>query len=131
MRPRTDPEVADWLRKSEQDRRAFDLLRDAALPDLVCFLSQQAAEKALKGLLHAAGRTPPWVHDLLALIEELRLAGIEAGALGADAAFLSPFAVVSRYPGFGETDAATAVRAAQAAKRILEFVERAFSGDSP
>jgi HEPN domain-containing protein len=55
-----------WFRLAEQDLAAADvLLRDgSAALRIVGFLSQQAAEKALKAGLLALGAVAPRIHDL-------------------------------------------------------------------
>ena len=40
------------------------MLRQRGSPRNVCYLSQQASEKYLKGLLVADGEKPPKIHDL-------------------------------------------------------------------
>jgi len=65
------PEVLDWVRKVENDLAAARHLArgDWLLPDQMGFFCQQAAEKCLKAFLIAAGRVPPRIHDIDALLE--------------------------------------------------------------
>ena len=44
-----------WLEQAEADRHGAQLLLDGAVYHLVCFLSQQVAEKAVKAFLYASG----------------------------------------------------------------------------
>ena len=92
-------ELASWLEKADADLRAARVLRDAlGLPlEIAAFHYQQAAEKALKGLLVDAGIAPPRTHDLRALLALFpeRPPGIEQEI----AEQLTPFAVIARYPG--------------------------------
>lgn len=44
-----------WLEQSRHDARAADVNRRERHPDIVCFVSQQAAEKALKAFFHQLG----------------------------------------------------------------------------
>jgi len=62
--PGDSVEVADWLAKSAEDRLAAGLLFPHGLHDLVGYLCQQSAEKALKGLLVSLAVQPPYTHDL-------------------------------------------------------------------
>lgn len=54
---RADPlrEGARWLEQAEEDLRTAEVLAAAGRHYMVCFVCQQAAEKALKGLLDALG----------------------------------------------------------------------------
>jgi len=60
------------------------------------FLQQQAAEKALKALIHLAGGEAPFTHDLAALLDLLNELGEQPGG-GDLLSELSFFAVQSRY----------------------------------
>lgn len=67
------------------------------LEDL-CFQAQQAAEKALKGLLVFYGAEPEKTHNLVSLIKELsKYAAIPEEIK--EAAILNDYAVQTRYPG--------------------------------
>ncbi|HWB71115.1 MAG TPA: HEPN domain-containing protein [Egibacteraceae bacterium] len=57
-----------WLRQAEADLEAARLLRER-LAALACFHAQQAAEKALKAVLYAAGERVVLRHSLGALGE--------------------------------------------------------------
>jgi len=127
MKPRDDAEVADWLEKASRDRAAAGLLHTVGLHDLACFHCQQAAEKALKALLIAVGQVPARTHDLQALVVQLTQAAAPLAGIDEAAAYLKGFAVISRYPGFGSVDEATATRAVGAADQIQEAVRAAFA----
>src|SRR5262245_12673762 len=69
-----------------------------ALPADLCYLAQQAAEKALKGVCEHAGLTPPLTHDLKALVDLLD----QQHAVPAEvhrAEVLTRYAVAERYLG--------------------------------
>ncbi len=68
------------------------------LEDL-CFNAQQAAEKALKALLIARQIEFPYVHDLVKLVELLEGGGQQAPKTVREAARITRYAVVARYPG--------------------------------
>jgi HEPN domain-containing protein len=119
-------ELATWLSKASADLEAARHLRTRAdLPvEIACFHYQQAAEKALKGVLVAAGTAPPWIHNLRALLASFQKppAGIEPET----AESLTPFAVLARYPGFREQpDAATVDRFDAFAARCVELLRAA------
>jgi HEPN domain-containing protein len=93
------PDVPDWLAKARVDLQAARLLRgNPDLPgEVAAFHYQQAAEKAIKGILVTQEIVPPRSHDLRALLATMK----DPVGLSEDAAeALTPFAVLSRYPGF-------------------------------
>jgi HEPN domain-containing protein len=103
-----------WVRKAESDYAAAVQLGRADQPfhDERCFHCQQSAEKFLKALLEDLGHAVPKTHDLVVLLKLLvphhaTLVGLRRGL-----AFLTDFAVDTRYPG----DSATK-RQAEAAQR--------------
>jgi HEPN domain-containing protein len=71
--------------------------------DLVCFCSQQAAEKYLKAMLEELGQTVPRTHDLEDLLSRLLPTHPQLLRLRRGCKFLIQFAVDSRYPGFDTT----------------------------
>lgn len=89
-----------WLRKAEKDlyHARFHLADPAEWADEICFLSQQSAEKFLKGLLVAYRVLPMYTHDLKTLIEDLRSVGVILTQTREDCALLSRYAVTTRYP---------------------------------
>lgn len=95
-----DRELAGkWLRLAEEDLGAAEMLSavDPRLTRHALFYCQQAAEKALKGILVAHGTTPPRTHDLTAIwLVAGRLAGWSESP--ADLGKLSEYAVLTRYP---------------------------------
>lgn len=94
----------DWLAHAESDLNLARLGRDhqEILPEQVCFHAQQAAEKALKAVLRDRMIEFPLIHDIEALLDILEKAGLQLPPQFAEAGFLTPFAVESRYPGYGE-----------------------------
>lgn len=119
-----------WLRNAESDLIAAKALKSIAgvTPNLPAFHFQQAAEKAMKGLLLLAGADFPFTHNLkrLAVLVDAACTG---GPFDwpAELARLSAYAVVTRYDDdpaskIGTTDleaaddAATAVVAMAAAR---------------
>jgi HEPN domain-containing protein len=61
-------EYARWREEASQALRGAGLQHDAGLHNWACFLAEQSAQLALKGLLHGLGRGP-WGHDLVRLGE--------------------------------------------------------------
>jgi HEPN domain-containing protein len=114
----------DWMRHEESGLHlaqiAFgdpDVLRNQ-----VAFHAQQAAEKALKGVLIQHGVQFPRTHDLHALVEILRLANIPWPFPSPQIEALSVFAVETRYPGaLSEVSNAEAAEALKHAVAVLEW----------
>jgi len=100
--PPEDPR--EWLNRARSNlvraKEGFHL-SGVYLEDL-CFDAQQAAEKALKALLLHRGVRFPYVHDLAEHIGLLEQSGQEVPGAVRQAARLTRYAVVTRYPGLFE-----------------------------
>jgi HEPN domain-containing protein len=62
MNPDAMGEGRRWLRQAEQDLDDARYNLEGDRYHLVCFLSQQSAEKALKAFLYARGEEMVWGH---------------------------------------------------------------------
>ena len=71
------------------------------LEDL-CFVAQQAAEKAIKAVLLHSGVRFPYVHDLAELVTLMERAGHMPPARVRESSRLTRYAVETRYPGLSE-----------------------------
>jgi HEPN domain-containing protein len=60
-----------WRWAAADAARAASIQRAAGMHNWACFLAEQSAQLAVKGLLHGIGRGA-WGHDLVALGERLR-----------------------------------------------------------
>lgn len=89
-----------WLRFAREDLEGAESLisREGYMPRHVCWLSQQAAEKALKGALVSLSTEFPFRHDL-DVLRNLLPEGWQTRSAHADLAELTQWAVESRYPG--------------------------------
>lgn len=125
MPPNRSDEVRRWLAKACDDLRAGEVVL-AASPPLVedaLFHAQQAAEKAIKGLLVWHGRSFRKTHDL----REVGGAALELDAtlepLLRRAVRLTPFAGVFRYPtDMGEPTPEEAREALALARQVYDAV---------
>lgn len=112
-----------WIRKAENDILSADNnLASTRIPyDVVCYHSQQAAEKCLKALLVYLGAQPPRTHDLLALLQELRLylTSEVPESLEKVCVVLNPYAVEVRYP---DDDSSPTLEDAEEARHSSEIV---------
>ncbi len=94
--PPDDPR--EWLRLARGDA----LMASAEVPgaplELFCFHAQQAAEKAIKAVLLAAGVQFPHTHDIDRLVDLLEGIEIIIPREIREAGFLTEYAVQTRYP---------------------------------
>ena len=102
-RQRFEPDdPREWLNRARGNlARSKVRIPESYLEDL-CFDAQQAAEKAIKGVLIHRGIDFPYIHDLNKLLLLLERAGEQIPEAVRAAKDLSQFAVVTRYPWFGE-----------------------------
>ena len=114
--PANDPH--EWLNRARSNLvRARRREAGVYLEDL-CFDAQQAAEKAVKAVLVARRIDFPYLHDLTHLVSLLKGAGGVLPEAIRDAGRLTPYAVLTRYPGtvrpVTERDYERAVKIAEA-----------------
>ena len=94
--------TSEWVEKAEGDYATLDReARARSNPnyDAICFHAQQCAEKYLKAHLAEAGIEFAKIHDLVALLEQALDVEPMWEVYRENLAFLSDFAVSSRYPG--------------------------------
>ena len=116
----------EWLRKADDDElnaRSILKHRDGT-PTVVCFLSQQMAEKYLKGLLIFYNQTFPKIHDLLELETLLlKITPDIKERMHQDLKLLNRYYIETRYPGdYPEFFWHDAEEAFEAAQKIKNFV---------
>ena len=88
----------EWISRARSSlRKARQTAPGIYLEDL-CFDAQQAAEKAIKAVLLQRGISFPYIHDLGRLLELLAQAGESIPEDVREAAKLSDYAVLTRYP---------------------------------
>jgi len=85
-----------WLAQADADLAAGQRNRESAF--LACFLAQQSAEKALKGLLQWSRGDHQRIHLIASLLDECALAGPVPEALDAAARTLDKYYTTTRYP---------------------------------
>jgi uncharacterized protein len=92
--------LMEWMEAAERDLRGRRDLEDSGNEhsELICWLSQQAAEKYMKALLVSRNLSPVRTHELTLLLAALRAAGMALKGLDADCALLEEHAVSTRYP---------------------------------
>lgn len=135
-------EGARWLAQAEVDVEAARTL-SGQFPALACFHTQQAAEKALKAILHAGGERPVLGHSLGELGALVERHSPRYKDLRAEVAKLDRYYIPTRYPNglpeggqpseaFDEKDAREAIAiAAKSVAYAREFLdERAAGGET-
>lgn len=117
--------VGRWVKKAEEDKLNIQSIlkhRDGT-PSVVCFLSQQMAEKYLKGLLIFFDLELEKIHDLIKLSSLLKNNTPQIMEIGNEATLLNEYYIKTRYvgdyPEFSWKDAEEAYE--EAAKKIKEF----------
>lgn len=114
---------AEWFKKAEEDTLSLNAVLKDGAPSTACFLSQQIAEKYLKGFLISHGVEFPKTHDLLALLSFVPATVPDAVHLKDDFQLLNRYAIETRYPGdIPEVTQRDAEQAAAAAHRVKDFV---------
>jgi HEPN domain-containing protein/predicted nucleotidyltransferase len=116
-----DRDAQTWLRYAEEDLQMAERTAEGRgfAPRWACFLAQQAAEKALKGMLIAHRIDFPPTHDLERL-QDLAPSG-RVTKLDVDLRRLSRWSTRGRYPGdWGEATQADAREAIAAARALVD-----------
>jgi HEPN domain-containing protein len=98
MRRSAIEEARRWLEQATDDLKWADLLNEAGGYHLVCFLSQQVAEKAIKAFLYAQGESPVLGHSVAVLGERAGSYAEEMRLKSASWAVLDGYYVATRYP---------------------------------
>jgi HEPN domain-containing protein len=132
--PDNATEGARWLRQAEQDWQDAQFTREGGRFNLACFLSQQAAEKAIKAYLYHRGAEDVWGHSLIDLCEDAKIFEMFFDTVKSEARQLDKYYYITRYPEFlpGGTpseafDQVDADRAIELSRVVLEFVRERLS----
>jgi HEPN domain-containing protein len=91
-------EASRWLRQAENDLDFARLALREGFFHQACFISQQAAEKALKAVLYALGERVVLGHSLVELVARLSDRTPEIAARREAAGVLDQYYVGTRYP---------------------------------
>ena len=132
-RPLDREEYERWRAEASRALRHGELAAEDGLHNWACFSAEQSAHLAVKGLLHGLG-LGPWGHDLLALAQRAREAGLEISEPVHEAVLrLSRHYMPARYPDahpagspgerYGSADAAQALDDARA---VISLVDEAW-----
>ncbi len=117
--------VKSWFLRGDDDLKLIEvLLREKnPLPNPICFHSQQAGEKYLKGFLAYKDLHVRKIHSLEVLIEDCISTDPSLEELRPSANFLDQFYIESRYPdNYIEFSLEQATNSYEAAKKISAFI---------
>lgn len=115
----------DWFLKAQEDEsNIISLLKHKdGTPGMVCFLSQQMAEKYLKAFLVYVNKPFKKVHDLIELESSIDEKEKNIRSLHDDLKLLNRYYIETRYPGdYPEFSWQEAEGAYEAAKKIKNFI---------
>lgn len=91
-------EAERWLRQAENDVAFARLALQEEYYHQACFISQQAAEKAVKAVLYARGERVVLGHSLVELVKRVGAAVPEIAERREGAGILDQYYVATRYP---------------------------------
>ena len=116
--------VRDWFRYSRNDLISASHLFYDLYPkqsEIACYLSQQCAEKALKGYLFFKETEPPRTHNLIELCQICMKHEYVFSEILDACADLTPYGVAVRYPNELAVDDAIAKSTINKAQIIYDF----------
>ena len=92
-------ETLEWLEYSKRDFDSAAFLKNMKpLPcEIICYLCQQSAEKALKAILVENAIPVQKTHDLT-VIQKLLVPAIDTTIINKECALLTNYATITRYP---------------------------------
>lgn len=133
---RTDPrDPRAWLRRARSNLARARAGRQTAevLYEDLCFDSQQAAEKAIKAVLVARRVEFPKVHAIERLLGLVVAAGVSVPSDVREAADLTDYAALARYPSGLEEEATEDEyrRALELAERVVRWAEVVVGSGAP
>jgi len=117
----------EWFAKAGDDELSGEaILKENGAPGTLCFLSQQMAEKYLKGAAIFFGIKVEKIHDLMRLADSLVGKIPEMKNRAKDFSILNRYYIETRYPGeSGIFDWKEAKKAFEIAKTIKEIILKA------
>lgn len=123
-------EGSRWVKQAEQDLLDASFNQQGEKHNLACFLSQQAAEKAVKGYLYFRGAEDVWGHSLSDLCEDAKLFEMFFDTIKNEARQLDKYFEMTRYPAFlpggipsEAFELADSERAIELSRIVLDFVK--------
>lgn len=122
----------EWLNRARSSLLQAKSKQEGVYLEDLCFDAQQAAEKAVKGLLIQENVAFPYVHDLAELLSLAQEAGQEIPESVKQASRLTRYAIASRYPSAIEPVTEEEYQEALAiARKVVRWVESAVRDKEP
>ena len=118
----------EWINRAKGSLTISKLEKNIASGEVfyyedLCYQTQQAVEKAFKGLLIYFGLEPEFTHNIEVLIDELKKF-TEVPTHINEATNLTKFAIITRYPGeYQEITKEMYEKAVKTAQECIEWVE--------
>ena len=137
-----DQETAAWITFAETDLKTAEYLLNGAfypLPlEIICYHSQQAAEKAVKALIVYFGKQGgiPKQHDISFLLNQIKILVKSRSQLGVTeelmdyADNLTQYGIAPRYPNEMNIDEEEAKYAVRQAGTILQWAKNIIADES-
>ena len=122
-------DISEWIRLAEMDLATARHMFYTSYPkplEIVCFHSQQTAEKMLKAYLVSQGIEPPKIHDMRKLCEMCLEIEKNLEEIFIEAVLLTRYAVGLRYPAELELIESDAEKAIEYAEKVMSFVKTIF-----
>lgn len=116
--------AGEWFTKGNDDEKSIQaILKNGGAPNTACFLSQQMAEKYLKGLCVFSEIVPPKIHDLVKIAALLEKSHPDIEEIKKETILLNKYYITTRYPtDVPEFTLSQAKEAFDAAQKIKNFV---------
>ena len=123
--------VQEWLKYSQNDLISARHLYEDLYPkqiEVACYLSQQSAEKALKGYMLFKDTEPPKTHNLIELCQICMRHDNTFSEIIDACADLTPYGVAVRYPNELAVDEVITKSAIDKAQVIYDFCDGKIPG---
>lgn len=124
---RNEGHAMEWISRAYSDRDSALFLYENMYPkplEVICYLCQQASEKALKSLLFVSELPLEKSHDLTRIVERLTASFPVDDKLLRACAFLTPYATSSRYPTRIEIDEPRAKKVIEEMRYTISWVDK-------
>ena len=113
----------EWFNFADADYDSAIILNNAHRKhnEIICYHCQQAVEKYLKAFICYNGIIPPKIHVLEILCASCSKFDLSFDQIAKECAYLSPFAIHSRYPLEMEITGSNTAKALEIAEKVKNF----------
>ncbi len=125
MRKKPDEEGYRWLEQAAADLHSAKVLLENNIYHTTCFISQQAAEKALKAYLYGQGEELVAGHSVASLCSWAAEYDQDFMALHEDISILDGYYIPTRYPNGLPDDIPARVYTRKPAEESVKLAEKA------